>query len=116
MTRLMTPPARRATCRRAVLLPLAGALLALALPLGASPAAASTRAADTVPGVPAVPGFDPADLDLTPGSQWYAGGANESIAPTQAMIDTHKLFLGGFGFGSGHTVINDLNDSIPQYD
>jgi hypothetical protein len=116
MKRGMTPVGLRPLSRRAALLPLAAGLLALALPLAAVPAAAAGRAADTVPGVPAVPGIDPAGLDLTPGTQWYAGGAAESINPTKAMIDTHKFFLGGFGFGSGHTVINDLNSSIPQYD
>ncbi|MCU1591456.1 MAG: hypothetical protein JWP11_2712, partial [Frankiales bacterium] len=82
------------------------------------PASAAARpAAGPVPGGPGVPSLTGTDaLDLTPGDQWYAGGAAESINPTQAMIDTHKFFLGGFGFGSGHTVINDLNSQIPQYD
>ena len=30
------------------------------------------------------------------------------------MIDTGKFYLGGFGFGSGKTVINDLNSSTPS--
>jgi hypothetical protein len=90
-------------------------LLALALPFAASPAAASGRAAAD-PAVPGVPNLDAAGIDLTPGTQWYAGGASESINPTQAMIDTGKFYLGGFGFGSGKTVINDVNSAFPQYD
>src|SRR5436190_1498402 len=102
--------------RRAALIPLAGALLALALPFATSPAAASARATDTVPAVPPVPGVDLSGVDLTAGSQWYAGGASQSINPTQAMIDTHEFYLGGFGFGSGKTVLSDVNSDFPQYD
>jgi lysozyme family protein len=64
--------------------------------------------------VPSIPGAS--DLDLTPGTQFYAGGSSESINPTKAMIDTNHFYLGGFGFGSGRTIINQLNDNIPQYD
>lgn len=108
MTSLRLGPASR----RAAALPLCGALLLLALPLGGAPASAAGRAtADPLPALPAA-----SDLDLTPGQQWYAGGASESINPTQAMIDTHRFYLGGFGFGSGRTVISDVNDAFPQYD
>jgi hypothetical protein len=98
--------------RRVVLLPVVGALVALALPLGGSSAQAAPRPA--VGSVPSIPGLGA--IDLTPGTQWYAGGSSESINPTQAMIDTHHFYLGGFGFGSGRTIINQLNDNIPQYD
>ena len=33
-----------------------------------------------------------------------------------ADVSQHLLEDRKFGFGSGHTVINDLNSSIPQYD
>ncbi|MEO6204833.1 MAG: hypothetical protein ABIO67_05560 [Mycobacteriales bacterium] len=109
----VTPRGLRSPSRRAAL-PLCVTLLALALPLGFAPAALA--ATDPVPAPPAVPGVDSSSLDLTPGTQWYAGGASESINPTPAMIATGKFYLGGFGFGSGKTVINDANSQIPQYD
>ncbi|MDT7545184.1 MAG: hypothetical protein QOE99_1294 [Actinomycetota bacterium] len=116
----MTTPGRRPSFRRAAL-PLCGALLALALPLGLSTSASAAPRSDT-PGAPPVPaaGGPPSltmpPVDLTPGTQWYAGGASESINPTQAMIDTGKFYLGGFGFGSGKTLLNDINSQFPQYD
>jgi MYXO-CTERM domain-containing protein len=103
---------RAMTSRRAALITVVGALLALALLLAGSPAAASARGTDTLP---AAPGLPASGLDLTPGTTWYAGGATESIAPTQAMIDTHEFYLGGFGFGSGKTLINDYISAFPQY-
>jgi hypothetical protein len=117
MTLGMTPLGLRPTSRRAVLLPLAVGLIALALPLGGSPAAASGRAASgraAAGPVPSLPGAS--DLDLNPGTQWYAGGSSESINPTQAMIDTHHFYLGGFGFGSGRTIIHEFAAGLPQYD
>jgi hypothetical protein len=112
MTSLGRRPVLRGVPRRAALLPLCGALLALALPLATTPAAAATpRAAGPVPSLPL-----PAALDLTPGTQWYAGGASESINPTPAMIATGKFYLGGFGFGSGKTVIHELEPGVPTYD
>ncbi|MDX6199257.1 MAG: hypothetical protein QOJ79_2408 [Actinomycetota bacterium] len=95
----------------AALLPLVGALVALASPLGGSPAAAAGRAAvDPLP----LPGAGA--VDLTPGTGWYAGGASQSINPTPAMIATGEFYLGGFGFGSGKTLLNDINSSAPMYD
>src|SRR4051812_28646909 len=99
MTQVMRPVGLRPVSRPAVLLPVVGALIALALPLAGGTAQAATRGA-TGP-VPAIPGVS--GLDLTPGTHWYAGGSSESINPTQAMIDTHHFYLGGFGFGSGRT-------------
>jgi hypothetical protein len=86
-------------------------MLALAFPVGAAPAAAAGRVADTVPGVGAVPGIDPAVIDVTPPAvgQYYAGGAVESIAPTPAMIATGEFYLGGFGFSSGDTLVDPLD-------
>ena len=124
MTRRMTPLGLRATSRRAALLPVVGALVALTLPLGGSAAQAAGRSADgTVPGVaggPAVgdvggaPSLSVPAVDLVPGTQWYAGGASESINPTQAMIDTHRFYLGGFGFGSGADVVTGLVPGAPD--
>src|SRR3954462_10273595 len=109
----MTPHGRRPLSRRAALLPLIGALLALALPMAAAPASASGRAADTGPGVGSVPSIDPATIDVSPPAvqQYYAGGAVESIAPTKAMIDTGEFYLGGFGFGSADTIVDPLDES-----
>jgi hypothetical protein len=100
------------TRRRAALIPLVGALVVMALPLGASSAAATGRsAADPVPSLPGV-----AAVDLSPGTGWYAGGAAESINPTPAMIATGTFYLGGFGFGSGKTLLNQLDSRVPMYD
>jgi hypothetical protein len=104
----MTP---RLRLRRAAVVPLVGGLLALGLPLGGAPASAAGRAAIDplpLPGVGAV--------DLTPGTGWYAGGAAQSINPTPEMIATGEFYLGGFGFGSGKTVINDAYADFPMYD
>src|SRR5690349_21784692 len=108
MTLRMNP---RLRLRRAALLPIIGALVAITLPLGGSPASAAGRAGvDPLP----LPGVDA--IDLTAGTGWYAGGSTESIDPTPAMIATGEFYLGGFGFGSGKTLLNDINSSAPMYD
>ncbi len=87
---------------------LPAALLAGALALGTStPATAATAATAALPAPPL-----PVPIDLTPGSGWTAGGDVESINPTQAMIDSHAFYLGGYGLGSGTTAV----PGAPSYD